>query len=344
MKVLDCTIRDGSYVTNYNWDKKLIASLVSSLSAAGIEYIEIGNGTGLGVYRQKDSYMPDADYFNSAIPYKGNSKIGAFFIPDIGTKEDLKKFKEAGGDFVRVGVNATETQKAYEYIEYSAHLGFYVFCNLMKSYAVSRYQIVSACDAIVKAGAQCIYVVDSAGGMIPSQISSYVKSIRDFYDVAVGFHGHNNLMMANANSLAAVESGAEFVDATLGGLGRGAGNAQLESLVAVLGKAGYLPDDSIDISALSDLSNTMFSELNKNAKGSSKREIIVGCANFHDSFTGVLEKYAGKYNVDANDLLVEVSRINIVNPSEELFDTMACKLSSNTEKRMVVQKFYHKKY
>lgn len=344
MKVLDCTIRDGSYVTNYHWDRSLIQRIVSALSKSGVEYIEIGNGTGLGVYRQNVSYLKDEDYFDSAIPYKNNSKIGAFFIPNIGVKDDLKKFREAGGDFVRIGVNATETQKAFEYIEYASSLGFYVFCNLMKSYAVSRYQIACACDGIVKSGAKCIYIVDSAGGMIPSQISSYVESIKDFYDVAVGFHGHNNLMMANANSLAAVESGAEFVDATLGGLGRGAGNAQLESLVAVMVKAGFLDNDSFDISALSDLSNTMFAELNKNAKGSSKREIIVGCANFHDSFTGILEKYANKYNVDANKLLIEVSKINIVNPSEELFDTMARKLSDNSEKKQFVQKFYHKKY
>ena len=343
MNILDCTIRDGSYATNYQWPGTLVSDIISILPKYGIKYIEIGNGTGLGTYRKDESYMTDNEYIKCAINEKKDKdvKIGAFYIPSIGNKTDLENFRKSGGDFVRIGVNATDTQSSYESIKYAKSLGFYVFCNLMKTYAITKIQLVEYCEGLIDAGVDCIYIVDSAGGMIPTQVSEYIKAVKGFYNIPIGFHGHNNLSMANANSLAAIEAGAEFVDATLGGLGRGAGNAQLESLIAILQKSG-LYNDNIDVLSLSEFSKILFSNLNRLSKGNSLREIVVGMANFHDSYTNILEDIAQKYKVNPEKLLIEVSKINVVDPSKELFESVAQKITDYNEYKFFAPKFYHK--
>lgn len=341
INLLDCTIRDGSYVTHYYWDNDVLENVVASLSKQGIKYIEIGNGTGMGAYRTMPDSLEDKVYYEHTIPFKGNALIGAFCIPGTATFDDLKLFRDIGGDFVRIGTNATQTEKALPFIEKARELGFWVSCNLMKTYAISKYQWVLYSDKLVKAGAECIYFVDSAGGMLPDEVGDYVKALKDFYDVEVGFHGHNNFLLANANSLKAAECGAKFIDVTLGGLGRGAGNAQLESMVPILQKANLLNQD-VDFFALADLANSIVSGYN--VKGSSKREINIGSSNFHDSFTSKLEDAAKRFNVDADQLLVEVCKINIVNPSAELFDTVAERMADGLSNEFFAVKYHHKDF
>lgn len=344
MKILDCTIRDGSYATNYYWEAEMLRDIVSSLSRCGIEYIEIGNGTGMGAYRKLSGALTDEAYYANTIPYKETAKIGSFYIPGVGTKDDLSLFRNAGGDFVRIGANATETEKTFDSIEYAKGVGLFVTCNLMKTYALTNYQLVGRVRDLVSAGVDCVYIVDSSGGMLPGQVESYMHAIQSFYDVPLGFHGHNNLLLANANTLKAVECGAEMVDATLGGLGRGAGNAQLESLVAAMQKARMM-DDGIDVLALSDLSQRMREKLSGiHLKGSSKREIVEGSSDFHSSYTKLLEESALKYNVDPEQLLMEVCKVNVVDPSKDLFELMAQSLANGDAGNEIMPRYYHKKY
>jgi len=339
--ILDCTIRDGSYATNYYWEADTLKLIVSTLADCCIPFIEIGNGTGMGAYRTIPNALADKEYYKNTIPYKGASQIGSFFISNVGTKDDLQLFRDEGGDFVRVGCNATQTQTAVESIRYAKQLGFFVCSNLMKTYAINKFQLIQNSRAIVEAGADCVYVVDSAGGMLPDQVGEYIEAMRDYYPhIQIGFHGHNNLLLANANSLQAARSGATMIDATLGGLGRGAGNAQLESLAAIMHKAG-LQDSNHDVWHLSDLADRVLGEMH--LKGSNKREITVGMAQFHDSYTSLLEKIAQKYNVDADQLLVEVCKINIINPTEELFEFAAQKLVNGENVDKYMPKYYHQK-
>lgn len=343
VNILDCTIRDGSYATNYQWNNDVLKDVVSTLERAGIRYIEIGNGTGLGMYRSNSSAKQDKDYFDNTIPYKGQAKIGAFFIPGTGIKEDLKTFRNAGGDFIRIGTNCTETEKALEYIEYARELGFFVCANLMKTYAITAYQLAYKSHDLINAGAQCVYVVDSAGCMLPEEVQSYFSTMHQLYDIDLGFHGHNNLMLANSNSYTAVISGASFIDATLMSLGRGAGNAQLESIVALFQKEKLL-DDSIDINMLSDLSERAIAKVSSGIKGMNKRDIVIGLAKFHDSYMPLVNKYSSLYNIDPDMLIAEVSKINVVKPSAELFEEVAVRLSEGAESQIYFPKFSHKRY
>lgn len=340
VNILDCTIRDGSYATCNRWEQNTLQEIVSGLSALGVGYIEIGNGTGLGTYRNTCDALTDIEYFDNTIPYKGNSKIGAFFIPNIGTKDDLLCFRSAGGDFIRIGANPTDIKDTIEYIKYAKSLGFWVAGNLMKTYAMSIYQMMCKAHMMVEAGVDCIYIVDSAGGMLPDRVGQCVDALLSIFDIEVGFHGHNNLMMANANSLAAVQHGAKFVDASLMSLGRGAGNAQTEALVAILQRAQYI-DDSINVMKLADLGEYLKSKLSVNLSAISKRDIVVGTSYFHDSYMPILTKFAEKYHVDPDILMAEVSKINMINPSEELFDLIASHLMEG-RKSIRFPKFSHK--
>ncbi len=326
VNILDCTIRDGSYATHNHWSAQTLQDIVSGLSVLGIRYIEIGNGTGLGTYRNTKDAMADDAYYENTIPYKGDSLIGAFFIPGIGTKDDLRRFREVGGDFVRIGANPTDIEKTVEYIEYAKSLGFWVTGNLMKTYAISVYQMAQKAHIMVQAGVDCVYIVDSAGGMLPDRVGQYVDAILGLFDVEVGFHGHNNLMMANANSLSAVQHGAKLVDASIMSLGRGAGNAQLETLVAVLQRAGYM-DNTINVLELADFGERVISHLLSGPIAMSKRDIAVGTAYFHDSYMPSLMKVSEKYHVDPDVLITEVSKVNMINPSEELFEVTASRLA-----------------
>ena len=343
INVLDCTIRDGSYATNYRWDNNVLRDIVCTIEKAGIRYIEIGNGTGLGMYRRNDEAKADDEYFENTIPFKGAAKIGAFFIPGIGSSDDLLNFRKAGGDFIRIGTNCTETEKALEYISYARELGFFVCANLMKTYAISTYQMAYKSHDLIKAGAECLYVVDSAGCMLPEEVERYFTAMRQLYNVQLGFHGHNNLMLANANSYTAAKSGANFIDATLMSLGRGAGNAQLESFVALLQKERLL-DNTIDVSMLSELSERAITNVALGAKGMNKRDIVIGLSRFHDSFMPMVKKYSEQYNVDPDILITEVSKIDVVKPSDELFEEIASRLSSGLETQIFFPKFSHKKY
>lgn len=278
---------------------------------------------GLGMWHYKTVAHNDEYYMRVCVPCKGNSLLGMFYYPVIGRKEELVWFKDNGGDFVRIADNITTIETTFEYISYAKSLGLWVSCNLMKTYAVSKYKLVQIAKRIIDAGADCLYLVDSAGGMLPDQVAEYVRSIKEFYNIAVGFHGHNNLQLANGNSFAAVRAGADFVDGTLQGLGRGAGNAHTESLVAICQKANLIPNNC-NVLELADKGVKALGKFLHS--GHTKREVNIGINNFHDSFTGQLEKASEKYGVDPDLLMAEVCKINVIDPSEELFDLAAHRL------------------
>lgn len=344
MNILDCTIRDGGYATKNQWGMDGVRDIVKTLSESGIKYIEVGDSVGLGGEKLHPGSFTAKELFENTIPYKGDSKIGGIMAIGYGDKEDVRFFRECGGDFVRLGVDATEHERVFEYIEYSKSLGFQVFCNFLKTYALSTYQLVQYVQDVIDRGVDGIYIVDSAGGMMPDDVSKLVKAIKAYYDIPVGFHGHNNLLLANANSLAAVQAGADFVDATVAGLGRGAGNAQLESLAAILKKVGYL-DDETDIFTLCDLSERVLAKHNTvNTKGTSKREISEGVNNFHSHYNEILDATANKYHICPEKLMQEVCDIDFVNPSDRLFDKVAERIANGLGNEIFTTKFYHEKY
>jgi 4-hydroxy 2-oxovalerate aldolase len=344
IELLDCTIRDGSYAVDFTWTPLEIKAITKGLVKCGFKYIEVGNGIGLGASRKGvKSICTDEEYVRYALEVKGlTSKIGVFFIPGIGTLDDIKLFKEYGGNFIRIGMDVSRSDLAKDYIQYARELELEVAFNFMKSYAVVPFELCKRAIRIEKYGAQIISIVDSAGGMLPKEVGHYMKLLRECVEVRLGFHGHNNLLLANANSLSAVENGADIIDTTLMGLGRGAGNAQTETMLVILKKIGL--DTGINPIETAAISQQYILPKTQSLKGSDDLQLVMGDAKFHDAFLDTVIEVASTNEIDHRLLIIEVSKINKENPSKDLMNSIAKHIKLGKTPHVFQPKFYHKEF
>ena len=237
MTILDTTIRDGSYAVDFKFTCGDVKNAVSKLVKLGIEYIEIGHGQGLNASSPEYgiSLCSDAEYLDAAMEVAGDAKIGMFCIPGIARPEDIVSAHTHGLSFVRIGISADNVEKALPYIEAAKNVGVVPMVNFMKTYINSPDVFAKKAHVAWQYGAEVIYMVDSAGCMLPSEISEYVAAIRNISkEIKIGFHGHNNLGMAVANSLYCEELGVDYIDCTFQGLGRSIGNTSTEMFVMAL--------------------------------------------------------------------------------------------------------------
>jgi len=327
VEILECTLRDGSYVIDYQFTVEDTALICAALENSGFRLIEIGHGLGLNASNagKGKAAATDAEYLEAASKVLKKAKFGMFFIPGIGRKEDLDLAANYGMNFVRVGTNVPQANEAEEYIKYAKDLGMLVFSNLMKSYVLSPEKFAEKAKMVEQFGADVIVLVDSSGGMLPQDVKRYIDAMKAKEITAkIGFHGHNNFSMAIANTLEAIRNGATIVDSTLKGLGRSAGNAQTEILVTVLKKMGY--DLDIDEFKVMDLAENFISPLMARHEGADSIAITSGYAEFHSSFLGTVYKYSKKYSVDPRRLIIEVCKRDKVNLPEELAEKLAKEL------------------
>jgi len=343
MKILECTIRDGGYEIDFQWSPEEIERIVTELAAVGFPYIEVGHGIGLGGSRTSvAARCSDEETITIASAAKGNAKVGAFFIPGVGSRDDLRAFRSHGGDFIRIGADVSRSETAWEYVDFAAGLGLEVFFNFMKSYVVEPFELLRRAIPIVERGATTICVVDSAGGLLPDQVATYVSVLKAGMDAAIGFHGHNNLLLANANCLAAVQSGAAVIDTTLLGMGRGGGNAQTETMLVILEKAGF--PTGIDPLAVAKIAERYVMAKSARLKGADELELVYGFAQFHSSYTGRVQEVAGRVGVPLQDLIIAVSEFAKENPSQELIERVAEDLKRSGRAEIHFPKFHHRSW
>lgn len=324
--ISDVTLRDGSYVTNFEFTAEFTMQICSGLETAGVEMIEIGHGYGLGGKRKFGGLLSDSEYIEAAKSVTTKSRIGVFFIPGIGTLSDIEEAAALGIDFIRIGTNINEIDKAKEYVELSKNLGIHCTNFLMKSYAASPSNCPDKFKAIERFGSDAIMIVDSSGGMWPDLAAEYIRLVKNNTSLDVGFHGHNNLGLSIANSLAAVNAGATFIDSTLMGIGRSGGNTQTEAFVALLKKIGF--DTTLNLKKLSNLAENMIEPLWK--RGIRSLDIVLGVADFHSSFLPLIDKYSKEFGVDKNDLILETATIEKENIDENIVKKAALKLKDQT--------------
>lgn len=329
--IIENTLRDGSYVIDFQFTKEQTQKVVSGLEHLGFEYIEVGHGLGLGAYKNPEcglSAEDDEVYIQTAREAAKNAKIVSFFIPGIGSLEDIKIAKLNGLDFIRCGININEFQNLRPYAEEAKKQGLILAINLMKSYAVKAYEfskIVHEIDSWKLA--DVIYLVDSAGCMFPNEIAEYIDRSRQNVTTPLGFHGHNNLSMGIANSIQAIQSGATFIDTCVRGMGRSAGNAQTEIFIWALKKLGI--DIGVDIYDLYQFADETLVPMMKKPQGLSSDEIHIGASKFHSSYMPFVNEAVEKFNVNKAKLMKQVSDINCLNPTAKLFNDIAIKLQSN---------------
>jgi len=323
VKILDNTLRDGSYVVDFKFTSKDTAVIASKLDEANIPFIEVGHGLGLhaGTRADMKSAEPDEAHLEAAKSVVKKGKWGMFFIPGFGRIEDIEMAATYGMDFIRIGTNITEVAASEPYIRRAKELGMIVFANFMKTYVLSADEVGEKAALSASFGSDVVCVVDSAGGMMMEDVSGYFNAIKKRTNTKIGFHGHNNLGLAIANTLKAIELGAYVVDTSVRGLGRSAGNTNTEMLLMVLKRLGMNLD--IDVMRLFDLAEEHIDPILKNYSQVDSIGIISGYSSFHSSFQNKVMKYAAKYNVDPRLLIIKLTEHDKVNAPDELLEKLA---------------------
>jgi len=284
--VVDATVRDGGYANDYAFTNGDVLRIVTGLEAAGVSMLEIGHGYGLGAERALGGMAEDeGSYIEHAKASPRLARIGMFANASIATARDVQRAARLGLDFVRVGFIGFDPPhpfaKAVELIEVAKDCGLWVSANLVRTqmYRPDELTLIAARLSAVRVDA--VYVVDSPGGALPEQVASMVRLLKGACDLDVGFHGHQNLDLGVANSLAAVRAGAAFVDGTLRGIGRDSGNAQLDVLVAVLEKAGITT--GCDLAQLAAVGSVAVAPLFDHPVGVTEENLLLGNHDLHST-------------------------------------------------------------
>ena len=305
IEILECTLRDASYPIAYQFTAEDTALIAAGLYQSGFTRIEIGHGLGLRASGIKYGFAAatDEQYLSAASCVLPQRIFGVFAIPGIAELDDVDLVAKFGGGFIRVGTDVNRTELAESFIKRGKDQGLEVSSNLMKTYMASPTEVVERSLQLQEWGADIVAVVDSAGGMLPGSLREYISSLIEAGVKKVGFHGHNNLQLAVANTLTAIEAGATVVDSTLRGLGRSSGNAQTEALVMCLHRLGY--KTGIDIFQTMDISEKIIAPLAR-GRGSDNIEVASGYSLFHSGFLPLVEKIARTKNIDVRKLIIAV--------------------------------------
>lgn len=342
-RIMDCTLRDGSYVNHFQFSAYDTRYLCGELEAAGVALIEIGHGLGLGAYRKGGNLSAaatDEEYLSAAAEILTTAKFGMFCIPGYAELEDLDLANELGMGFLRVGTNVTEVEKGVPFVEKAKRLGMLVATNYMKSYAMEPKQLAEKAKISKAAGADIVYIVDSAGGMLPEELEAYIKAIQDTVEIDIGYHGHDNLGLAVSNSLMAAKLGVKLIDTSLQGLGRSAGNASTEQVALVLKRMGV--DLGLDVFRLMNVGFETIQPIIERA-GLNPIELVSGYALFHSSYMPLIAKYSNKYCVDPMELIIKLCETDQVNASDELVDELAKSLTPK-ERHLFYGKYHLDRY
>jgi len=330
--ILDCTLRDGSYSINFQFSYEDTLQIVSVFDRLKIPYIEVGHGMGLGASDQTKFIAAETDerYMHATANSCKSSKWGVFCIPGIAKLENLDCPIDYAMNFIRIGTDVDNYKEARPFIEKAKKAGLFVCSNIMKSYVSSPDEFATLAYDIHKFGADLIYIVDSAGGMFPEDVVSYVKAVKEKVpSMQIGFHGHNNLQLGITNSLASIEHGVTIVDTSFQGLGRSAGNTPTELFLAVLQRRGFYND--LDIIDYLDFGEKYIQPLIQQ-KGYNSLDIVCGIAQFHSSYMPIIYEYSKKYRVDPRLLILELVKITRTTAPENLVNDLALKLSQEDAK------------
>ncbi len=332
--IMDVTCRDGSYAINFQLSTAAEKNICKGLEALGYKYIEVGHGIGLGASGKNHgkALHTDEEYLSCAQENLHTAQYGVFCIPSIADLDDVDLAARYGCSFIRIGCNVEDIDKTEPYIKRAKANGLTVMSNYMKSYATPIRQFEEAVKKSEAWGADLVYIVDSAGSMLPTDVERYYNAIKKTSNIKTGFHGHDNIGMALANSIHAVELGIDFIDASLQGLGRSSGNTVLETFVVCLQKMGY--DLQMDEIALLHLSKQFVYPLMK-GRGLNPIDIECGVSGFHSSYLQDIHKVSAQFEVDPLLLIREYSKIDKVNMDVDRLSKIAASLPKEEKNREI---------
>ncbi|KRD99116.1 4-hydroxy-2-oxovalerate aldolase [Bacillus sp. Root239] len=327
IKITEVSLRDGSHVVKHQFTEAQVKSVTRALDDAGMHYIEVSHGDGLGgsTLQYGMSLVDEMKLIEAAVEEAKQATVAVLLIPGIGTVHELKQANSLGAGLVRVATHVTEADVSAQHIEYARKLGMETFGFLMMAHSAPVEKLVEQAKLMESYGAQGVYITDSAGALLPHEVRERVRALRQSLQVEVGFHAHNNLSLAVANTLAAIEEGATRIDGSVRCLGAGAGNTQTEALIAVLNRLGI--DVGIDLYKIMDLAEEVVGPMLPGSQEIRKGSLAMGYAGVYSSFLLHAEGAAKRFNLDSRDILLELGKRKAVGGQEDMILDVAAELA-----------------
>ena len=330
----DVSLRDGSHAISHQLNQDKIAAYCKAANLAGVESVEVGHGNGLAASSIQVGFSKISDEEMISVARKNleTTKLALHVMPGFATiNNDIKKAFDLGVDMIRTACHCTEADITQRHIEYARDRGKEVIGALMMSHMASKEILLEEALKMQSYGAEGIILYDSAGAYLPFNVKDKIGFLVGNLNIPVGFHAHNNLGMAIANSVTAIESGAQILDGAIRGFGAGAGNAQLEVLVAVLSKMNY--DTGISLYKILDAAEMAEEKILEKIPSISNLSIISGSAGVFSGFAKHVSRVAKEFNVDPRDIFVELGKRNAVAGQEDLIVEVAIYLRNLNSKK-----------
>jgi len=327
--ISDPTLRDGNHAVRHQLSREDFTAYCKAAEAAGVPIVEVGHGNGLGASSLLvgECRLSDDEILSVSRANLSKSRLAIHVIPGFCTiKHDLAKAVDAGVDVFRIASHCTEADITDRHIDFVRQAGKEAFGVLMMSHMASPAVLLEEAKKMESYGAEAIMIMDSAGAYFPDDVTERISTLVDGLSIPVGFHGHNNLGMAVINSVAAVNAGASIIDGSIRGFGAGAGNTQLEVLVAVFERLGF--ETGIDLYKILDAADIAEKKFNPVAPYISPMSIVSGLAGVFSGFSKQVGQAAKDYNVDSRDIFFGLGKRNAVAGQESLIIEVARELAA----------------
>jgi len=331
--VHDMCLRDGMHPKRHQISLQQMKDIACGLDAAGIPLIEVTHGDGLGGSSVNYGFPAHSDeqYLRAVIPLMQQARVSALLLPGIGTVDHLQMAHELGVSTIRVATHCTEADVSEQHIGMARKLGMDTVGFLMMAHMNSPEGLVEQALLMESYGANCIYITDSAGHLLPETTRARIGAVRNALkpDTELGFHGHHNLAMGVANSIAAIEAGANRIDAAAAGLGAGAGNTPMEVLIAVCDLMGI--ETGVDVFRIQDVAEDLVVPIMDFPIRIDRDALTLGYAGVYGSFLLFAKRAEKKYGVSARDILVEMGRRGMVGGQEDMIEDTAMNLARSRQ-------------
>lgn len=327
LTLVDTSLRDGMHSVRHQFTPEQVAEVAGALDSAGVDVIEVTHGDGLGgsSIQYGEAAASDLALIEAAVAAVRSARVAVLLLPGIGTVGRLAEARAAGATIARVATHCTEADISRQHIAWAREHDMTVVGFLMMSHMIEPAALAEQAALMDSYGAQVVYVVDSAGALVPDGVAARVVALRDSIAAEVGIHTHNNLGCGVANALSGVAAGATWVDGSVRGLGAGAGNAATEVLAAALTRSGHTT--GVDLFALMDVAEEIVAPLMPREQVIDRSALSIGYAGVYSSFLLHAERAAQRYGVPAHKVLLELGRRRVVGGQEDMVIDVAAELA-----------------